>query len=541
MHKNNKMKKALIYSIIGLSALTAISCDKQNDADMIPSGTRVNVTIKGGVQEAGTKVTYTPNGTTKYDFTWSVDDKVSLIVNDRGVENTNNEYTATTAAKSSPFTGSVTTWSDSKNVYSVFPYNNATAYTITGAEDASTAPVALSLLNRSVVAGDGEGKYANTYMTASAANITADGLSSMTLNYHQVMSIVKLSITGVKSGETVTAVGMEFPIAKIPTSAAVTLSDGVISSVSSSSTALYSKVTGATAATATTVDFALFPHDYTSEGVETDKLKFYVETTDGSNIVKSYLIKNIDRKAFLRNTIYTLSGDLTSLTPVNEYTEGSYTGYGIRIGATTWAPVNCGYDATNYKYGKLYQWGRKDGQGWGAGTGADATYPSGANIVTGPVDLTAGQNADNAEKFYKNSSSPYDWLSPKNDALWNSGTEAAPVKTLYDPCPTGWRIPTMTELYALMGSTEGKGKWDDEKKGRWFDGTTNTDQTSGVFLPAAGYRVNDGNADVRGSYGLYWSSTPSDDRAYGLSFSHTMASRSYNKRAFGFSVRCVRE
>src|SRR5574344_331641 len=541
------MKKALIYSIIGLSALTAISCDKQNDADMIPSGTRVNVTIKGGVQEAGTKVTYTPDGTTKYDFTWSVDDKVSLIVNDGGAGNTNNEYTATTAAKSSPFTGSVTTWSDSKNVYSVFPYN-ATAYTITGVDNVSTATVALSLLNKSVVAGDGEGKYANTYMTASAANITADGLSSMTLNYHQVMSIVKLSITGVKSGETVTAVGMEFPIAKIPTSAAVTLSDGVISSVSSSSTALYCKVTGATAATATMVDFALFPHDYTSEGVGTDKLKFYVETTDGSNIVKSYLIKSIDRKAFLRNTIYTLSGDLTSLTPVNEYTEGSYTGYGIRIGATTWAPVNCGYapyvstSDKGYPYGKLYQWGRKYGQGYMKDTYEDATYPSGDNIVAGPVALSVGEDAANAEKFYKNSSSPYDWLSSKNDALWNSGTEAAPVRTSYDPCPTGWRVPTSAELTALLGGNLSPLLVSyNSQNGAWFNGTTSPG-ASGVFLPAAGYRDNYGYAVGRGSYGgLYWSSTPDGVSAYNLFFDNGGAIMDYNYRAFGFSVRCVKE
>src|SRR5574344_438502 len=529
------MKKALIYSIIGLSALTAISCDKQNDADMIPSGTRVNVTIKGGVQEAGTKVTYTPDGTTKYDFTWSVDDKVSLIVNDGGAGNTNNEYTATTAAKSSPFTGSVTTWSDSKNVYSVFPYN-ATAYTITGADNASTATVALSLLNRSVVAGDGEGKYANTYMTASAANITADGLSSTTLNYHQVMSIVKLSITGVKSGETVTAVGMEFPIAKIPTSAAVTLSDGVISSVSSSSTALYCKVTGATAATATMVDFALFPHDYTSEGVGTDKLKFYVETTDGSNIVKSYLIKSIDRKAFLRNTIYTLSGDLTSLTPVNEYTEGSYTGYGIRIGATTWAPVNCGYapyvsaSDKGYPYGKLYQWGRKDGQGYDAN---DATYPSGTNISsTNPATLDAAE----AAKFYTSWSNT---IAP--DGTWGTSDPWNIKNTTNDPCPLGWRVPTYAELTALIAN---KSAWTtkESQNGYYFSGsTTYSVGVSQIFLPAAGYRNGSGTAYARGANGYYWSSTPDDYDACRLGFYNGNADMLSNYRACGYSVRCVKD
>src|SRR5574344_1498824 len=59
-------------------------------------------------------------------------------------------------------------------------------------------------------------------------------------------------------------------------------------------------------------------------------------------------------------------------------------GFGITIGSTTWAPVNCGYapyvsaSDKGYPYGKLYQWGRKDGQGYDSN---DATYPSGANLV----------------------------------------------------------------------------------------------------------------------------------------------------------------
>lgn len=47
---------------------------------------------------------------------------------------------------------------------------------------------------------------------------------------------------------------------------------------------------------------------------------------------------------------------------INEY--GVNHGKGIIIGDIVWAPVNCGYHATDYKYGKLYQWGRKYGQGY---------------------------------------------------------------------------------------------------------------------------------------------------------------------------------
>jgi uncharacterized protein (TIGR02145 family) len=226
-------------------------------------------------------------------------------------------------------------------------------------------------------------------------------------------------------------------------------------------------------------------------------------------------------------------------------------GLGITIGSTTWAPVNCGYapyvseSDKGYPYGKLYQWGRKYGQGYDAN---DATYPSGDNLVTGPVDLIIGQDAANAAKFYMNSDSRRDWLTTKNNNLWNSAWSSTngdtnPVVTANDPCPTGWRVPTNTELYALIGNTDNKGNWTtkDDQNGKWFDGTTNTDQTSGVFLPACGYRSFDGNTSDRRSKGNYWSSTPTDDNAYYLELLSEYVIMYNSNRSRGFSVRCVKD
>ena len=140
---------------------------------------------------------------------------------------------------------------------------------------------------------------------------------------------------------------------------------------------------------------------------------------------------------------------------IDEY--GVNHGQGVKIGETVWAPVNCGYHATDFKYGKLYQWGRKYGQGYSGtlydangskvGTYSDAVVPT---IVSGPVDLATGQSKDNENIFYNNSSDPWDWLSPQDDELWNSGTEENPVKTEYDPCPEGWRVPTLAEVEILV-------------------------------------------------------------------------------------------
>ena len=107
----------------------------------------------------------------------------------------------------------------------------------------------------------------------------------------------------------------------------------------------------------------------------------------------------------------------------------------------------------------------------------------------------------------------------------------------------GKRLPTREEWKALcdLGST-----WDDERKGRWFGGNHDSDHKGSLFLPAAGLRYsNSGELASTSSYGYYWSSSPyygGDNGAGTLGFySGYVNPLSYNGRALGFSVRCVRE
>ena len=78
-------------------------------------------------------------------------------------------------------------------------------------------------------------------------------------------------------------------------------------------------------------------------------------------------------KAFTvnRNTLSRMTAlEVTqTVSYVDEY--GVNYGPGITIDGITWAPVNCGYkpktaDSNGYPYGKLYQWGRSNGQGYGS-------------------------------------------------------------------------------------------------------------------------------------------------------------------------------
>ena len=131
---------------------------------------------------------------------------------------------------------------------------------------------------------------------------------------------------------------------------------------------------------------------------------------------------------------------------VDEY--GVNHGKGTAIGMAIWAPVNCGYQKDDYKYGKLYQWGRKYGQGYSGydyNTSEDVSDATVPTFAEGGVSEIGGNHKSNANVFYTGS----DWVDPRNDELWNSGTESNPVKTEYDPCPDGWRVPTYAELSEL--------------------------------------------------------------------------------------------
>lgn len=233
---------------------------------------------------------------------------------------------------------------------------------------------------------------------------------------------------------------------------------------------------------------------------------------------------------------------------IDEY--GVNHGKGIAIADVVWAPVNCGYHKDDYKYGKLYQWGRKYGQGYsgalyvnGIKTGiySDATIPE---IQQGGVSLEVGQSESNANVFYT-ASSNYNWVYPSHDNLWNAGSSLNPIKTEYDPCPRGWRVSTYDELFWLHQNHSHWVTNDDGIEGYWMsdiiDYSSNAPQ---VFLPAAGWRKRDsGEADIRGQYGKYFASK---DRCgyYELLFNNIYLEdlkMSTGGRAYACAVRCVQE
>ena len=141
----------------------------------------------------------------------------------------------------------------------------------------------------------------------------------------------------------------------------------------------------------------------------------------------------------------------------------------IKVGELLWAPVYCGYSAA-HPNGLLYQYGRAKGQPY---------YPAGKASAV----CVAGPTSDPADdKFYKDSK---DWYSGTALASWPmSKDEAGYVEgKIGNPCPDGWRLPTVAELEGLMniGFTQSTS---------WAFQATGDKPEHEVILVEAGFTLN---------------------------------------------------
>ena len=201
----------------------------------------------------------------------------------------------------------------------------------------------------------------------------------------------------------------------------------------------------------------------------------------------------------------------------------------------------------------FFQWGRKDAFPPSNGTAnTDKTVYVGSGVDSkgwyyeASKTSTIGTTIQYPWKHYYNSSNYgpvtttyYNMWDAQNNTTDNVAT--ATKKTIYDPCPPGFCIPTGNLWYYFgNGSSRTMSTFDTTNKGAtWNTGITG----DALWLPAAGYRSDSSGALYGvGSFGYYWSATPSST-TYGryLYFDSSNWYWSSASRAYGFSVRPVAE
>jgi uncharacterized protein (TIGR02145 family) len=200
---------------------------------------------------------------------------------------------------------------------------------------------------------------------------------------------------------------------------------------------------------------------------------------------------------------YTITGSLPSNTVFNATTGKIW--MDRNLGATQVATSSS--DAASY--GNLYQWGR----------GADGhELRNSGNIPT----KSTTDNPGNSSFIYYGTDFPSNWRTTPNDNLWQG------VNGVNNPCPTGFRVPTMAEF--------------DEERLSWSSTNASGAFSSSLKLPKAGWRnFWDGGFSNLGTNGLYWSSTISSGVPICFFINDSSAYISNNQRASGYSLRCIKD
>lgn len=192
----------------------------------------------------------------------------------------------------------------------------------------------------------------------------------------------------------------------------------------------------------------------------------------------------------------------------------------------------------------LYQWGRKD------------AFPGTDDNLVGTFNRDAGDNMSisngiqHPENFYTRGSSwennpptGYAWYN-----LWASNNTVTGhndnyvVKTIYDPCPVGFKVPASNAFTGFVsGGVDGgdpNGTWHDG----WYFNNKLTNPTTTIFFPTSGSRsLVDGVFYTLNNECVYWTAIPdATPNSCALDLSeYVVYPLSFLYRSYGYSVRPV--
>lgn len=196
--------------------------------------------------------------------------------------------------------------------------------------------------------------------------------------------------------------------------------------------------------------------------------------------------------------------------------------------------AKAGEPASVESFGMTYQWGRKD-----PFVGPAATSGSGNAAVAGTAPTAAAGQISLGESIANPTILGHvdngDWLSAPDNTLWQNDT-----KTIYDPCPAGYKVPARDKTQPLMMTITEQAGWNVDG-----DNAIITVGDPAAVFPICGYRDDyevAGYAKI-GSRVAYWTSYASGEaKGYHLNWRFDKGTYTLDEtaKARGAYVRCVK-
>lgn len=186
--------------------------------------------------------------------------------------------------------------------------------------------------------------------------------------------------------------------------------------------------------------------------------------------------------------------------------------------------------------GLFYQWGRKDP--FPGPSTLDEDYPSGAKVAGTAKTVNDGQISliESIRAPYMYGKYAGDWCSNHNSEYWGDTGS----KSVYDPCPSGYRVPKRDTGKALWNGEDAtfttQAGWGYDSDHKWF---TLGDPV--VVFPLTGYMDSGSyNRCLKGRTAIWNAHADGDDNAYcRYVYEGPKAVRYSHNKSRGYSVRCA--
>jgi len=258
----------------------------------------------------------------------------------------------------------------------------------------------------------------------------------------------------------------------------------------------------------------------------------------------------LDSKSIDGSGLGSFTSTITCLTPRTTYNIRAYatnrdgTAYGNSISLFTGQLFNpdLTYGTLTDIEGNIYKTILIGTQTWMAENLKTTKYRNGDLIGT-TIPTTLNISEENTPK--------YQWAYLGNELnidphgrlyTWYAATDSRNI------CPTGWHLPSDTELTTLRtylgGTSVAGGKLKETVTNHWRTPNTEATNSSGFTALPSGLRFNNGTFRNNSYYGYWWSSTESSlSFAWSLDLYYNLSNayRDVHDKRYGYSVRCVRD